>query len=64
MEMAVLLKAIAVILAMIGGAWSIAAQRVPLEDGDDPDRRRRKHLLGSYAATSLSILSLAAIGFL
>lgn len=64
METAVVLKAVAVILAIIGGAWSIAAQRMPLEAGDDPDRRRRQHLLGSYAVTSLSILSLAAIGFL
>lgn len=64
MEMAVTLKYLAVILAVIGGVWSIAAQRLPLESGNDPDRRRRQHLLGSYAVTSLSVLLIAAIGLM
>jgi hypothetical protein len=44
--------------------WSLHAAKVPLIDGPDPDWRRRRHYITSYALTSVSMLLLASIGFL
>ena len=49
--------------AVLGGLWSLRARTVRRVDGPDPDRLRRLHYLGSYAMTSVSMLLLAAIGF-
>jgi hypothetical protein len=64
METAVVLKLAAIAFAVLGGVWSLHAAKVPLIDGPDPDRRRRRHYIASYALTSVSMLLLASIGFL
>lgn len=64
MEAEFMLKALSIVLALVGATWSLLAQRMPLETGPDPDRRRRRHYLASYSVTSLSILAFACIGFL
>ena len=63
MDTAMSLKVASVTFAVLGGLWSLRAQSVLRIDGPDPDRLRRLHYLGSYAMTSVSILLLAAIGF-
>ena len=64
METAAILKLASIAFAILGGAWSLHAAKVPLMDGPDPDRRRRRHYIGAYAPTSVSVLLLAGIGFL
>ena len=64
METAAALKLASIVFAVLGGAWSLHAAKVPLVDGPDPDRRRRLHYIASYALTSVSILLLASIGFI
>lgn len=63
MDTAMMLKVASIAFAVLGGFWSLRARAVPLADGADPDRMRRMHYLGSYVMTSVSILLLAAIGF-
>jgi hypothetical protein len=64
MDHAILLKTASIAFALLGGLWSLRARSLPSIDGHDPDRRRRLHYMGSYAMTSVSILLLAAIGFI
>lgn len=63
METTIALKIAAVVFAVAGGLWSLRAGRMPLVDGPDPDRNRRRHYVGSYVLTSISMLLLASIGF-
>jgi hypothetical protein len=64
MDTAMLLKVASIAFAVLGGLWSLRARSVLRVDGPDPDRMRRLHYMGSYAMTSVSILLLAAIGFI
>jgi hypothetical protein len=63
MDTAIILKMASIAFAVLGGLWSLRARSVLCVDGPDPERLRRLHYLGSYAMTSVSILLLAAIGF-
>jgi hypothetical protein len=61
MDTALILKVAAIAFALLGGGWSLLAARVPRVDGPDPDRRRRRHYLFAYGATSVSVLLLAGM---
>jgi hypothetical protein len=60
---AVILKVGSVLFAVLAIWPAMRARSLPDGSGIDPDRRRRRHYLASYFLTTISVLLLAAIGF-